>query len=150
MIQHNTIVSAPGTGCWASVYFSLAAGSKWPLAKSSTHNLWITDNVLCRPPTGDWAGQGTTGLLSYMGDPAPLEKRFTGNVVPVSSESGGAALPGGNLLTDGPLRFADPSHGNYQLVAPKWTQTTDGKPAGVDAKALKAAAGRAGTAVFEY
>jgi hypothetical protein len=141
VFQHNTVVSAAGTDCWASVYFSLPGGSKWPLAESSTHNLWIMDNVLCRPPTGDWGGQGTSGLINYMGDPAPVEKRFSGNVILLPSDSSPMSFPGGNLLTSGPIRFADPIHGKYQLTAPKWTKTTDGKLAGVDASALKVAIG---------
>jgi hypothetical protein len=150
VFRHNTVVPAAGTNCWASLYFSVPGGSAWPLAESSTHNLWITDNVLCRPPTGDWGGQGTTGLMSYMGDPAPLEKRFSGNIIFVPNDSSLASFPGGNLLTTGPIRFANPNNGNYQLTAPKWTKTTDGKPAGVDASVLNAAVGDAATTVSEH
>lgn len=139
VFQHNTVVPAPGTNCWASVYLSLAKGSKLPVPVSSTHNLWVTDNVLCRPPTGDWGGQGTSGLMSYMGDPASLEKRFTGNIILVPSDSITTSFPSGNLLTREPLRFADPTNGNYKLTAPKWTTTTDRKPAGVDAEKLAGA-----------
>jgi hypothetical protein len=141
--QHNTVVASPGTNCWASLYFSVAEGSKWPLSKSSTHNLWITDNVLCRPPTGDWGGQGTSGLINYMGDPLPLENRFVGNVIFVPIDSGTTSFPGKDLLTSRPIRFADPNHGDYQLIDPKWTKTTDGKPPGVDARALYTAIGNA-------
>lgn len=149
VFQHNTVVPAAGSECWASVYFSVAEGSKWPLAQSSTHNLWLTDNVLCRPPTGDFGGQGTTGLRSYMGDPAPLEPRFIGNVILAPSDSKSVAFPAGNLLTDRPIGFADPNKDDYRLAIPKWNKTTDGKPAGVDASALKAAVGSAGSTVFE-
>ena len=147
VFQHNTVVPAAGTNCWASLYFSVASGNKWPLAESNTHNLWITDNVLCRPPSGDFGGQGTAGLMSYMGDPSPVEKRFTGNLILAPGDSAPASFSGGNLLTGGPIRFADAAGGNYQLVAPKWTKTTDGKPPGVDANALKAAMGDAGGTV---
>jgi hypothetical protein len=138
VFQHNTIVPAAGEECGDSVYFSVAGG-KWPLAVSSTHNLWITDNVLCSPPTGDFGGQGTSGLISYMGDPVPLEKRFMGNIILVPSDRRPILFPSGNLLTLGPIRFADPIHGNYRVTAPKWTKTTDGRPAGVDAAALGSA-----------
>jgi hypothetical protein len=113
VFQHNTAVSVDGADCWASVYFSVPGGSKWPLAKSDTHNVWITDNVLCQPPTGDSGGRGTFGLLNYMGDPAPLEKRFTGNVI-LSRWS--ATFPGKNLITAGPIQYADVKAGNYQLT----------------------------------
>ncbi len=139
VIQHNTVVAGAGTECWASVYFSVEGASKLPLARSSTHNLWITDNVLCRPPTGDWGGQGTSGLMSYMGDPPPLEKRFTGNLIYAPGNSVPPSFPSGNLITPLPLRFADPKTGDYQLRSPEWTRTTDGKPAGVDVRVLNTA-----------
>jgi hypothetical protein len=100
--------------------------------------------VLCRPPTGDWGGQGTSGLMGYMGEPPPLEQRFTGNVILVPADNRPASFAAGNLVTTGPIRFGDPNSGNYQLIAPKWTKTTDGKPAGVDASALNTAVGNAG------
>ena len=143
VFQHNTVVAAAGTNCWASLYFNVKSNTKWPLPESNTHNLWVTDNVLCRPPSGDWGGQGTDGLKSYMGDPAPLDKRFSGNIILAPSDNAPASFSGGNLLTSGPIRFADPNNGNYQLTAPKWTKTTDGKPAGVDSSALSAAVGNA-------
>jgi hypothetical protein len=148
VFQPNTVVPAIGANCWASLYFDVVGSSKWPLAESRTHNLWVTDNVLCGPPTGDWGGQGTTGLISYMGDPAAVEKRFTGNVILVPTDSKPVSYPAGNLVTGGPLRFAEPSKGNYQLMAPKWTKTTDGRPAGVDANALNAAVANADASVF--
>ena len=109
VFQHNTIVAAGGSGCWASLYFSLPGGSQWPLAKSNSHNLWIVDNVLCTPPTGDFGGQGTFGLMSYMGDPTPLEPRFSGNVILAPSDGAALSFPPGNLVTGGPIRFADPN-----------------------------------------
>jgi hypothetical protein len=136
VIQHNTVVAGAGTDCWASVYFSVEGGSKLPLERSSTHNLWITDNVLCRPPTGDFGGQGASGLESYMGDPPPLERRFTGNVIYAPGNSGPPSFPPGNQVTSLPLRFADPKNGDYQLRSPEWTKTTDGRPAGVDVRVL--------------
>ena len=141
VFQHNTVIGAGGTGCWASFYFSVPEGSQWPLAKSNSHNLWIVDNVLCRPPTGDFGGQGTSGLTSYMGDPVPLDRRLTGNVILAHAGEPPAEFPTGNLVTRGPLRFVDPKQSNYQLAAPRWAQTTDGKPPGVDAATLEAEIG---------
>jgi hypothetical protein len=139
VFQHNTIASGDGADCWASVYFSVPGGSRWPLAQSDTHNFWITDNILCQPPTGDWGGEGTFGLMNYMGDPPPVEKRFSGNVIVSPKNSKLANFPAGNLVTAGPIRYTDPQTGNYQLTSPKWVKTTDGKPAGVDAHVLDAA-----------
>jgi hypothetical protein len=137
--QHNTVVGVEGVDCPASLYFGVSAGKKWPLAESSTHNMWVTDNVLCHPPTGDFGGQGTSGLTSYMGDPPPVDKRFTGNVMLAAGDQGATLFPLANLVTAGPVRFARSRQSNYQLIAPMWTKTTDGKQAGVDAKALAAA-----------
>ncbi len=147
VFQHNTVVPGAGADCWASVYFSVPGGSKWPLAQSDTHNLWITDNVLCRPPTGDWGGQGTSGLMSYMGDPPPLERRFSGNVILSPSHGSSAVFPAGNLVTAGPIQYAEAETGDYQVTSPKWVKTTDGKPAGVNVRELDAAvSGVIGTA----
>ena len=136
VFQHNTVVAAPGAECSASLYFSLPGGSKWPLAKSNTHNVWVIDNVLCRPPTGDWGGQGSAGLTSYMGDPAPLDGRFTGNVIYVPKDGQPASFPEGNQLVSSGIRFANPAIGDYELIAPKRSKTTDERPAGVDMKSL--------------
>ncbi len=138
LFQHNTVVPATGTSCFESVYFRVDGGKRWPLAESGTRNVWITDNVLCRPPTGDYGGQGIAGLENYMGDPPPVEKRFAGNIIFMPSDGQPASFPGSNRITSG-MRFANPAGGDYDLVLPKWTKTTDGKQPGVDAKALNAA-----------
>ena len=91
-----------------------------------------------------------SGLMSYMGDPAPMERRFSGNVILAPSDSAPASFPSGNLVTIGPIRFAEPNNGNYQLTSPKWTKTTDGKPAGVDTSALNAALSHAGATISEH
>jgi hypothetical protein len=137
--RHNTVVPAAGASCFASIYFRVDNGQKWPLAESGTRNLWIRDNLLCLPPTGDYGGQGSAGLQSYMGNPPPLEKRFAGNVIFVPKEAQPASFPGSNRLTTSGIQFANPAAGDYTLVLPKWNETTDGKPAGVDAKALSVA-----------
>jgi hypothetical protein len=138
-IMHNTVVPATGTSCWGSIYFPVEGGSRWPLASSSTHNVWILDNVLCRPPTGDYGGQGIVGLGYYMGDPEPVEKRFAGNVIFVPKDAQPASFPASNRLATSGIRFANPATGDYELIDPKWNKTTDERPAGVDMKTLNAA-----------
>jgi hypothetical protein len=138
-ILHNTVVPATGTSCWGSIYFSVTGGSQWPLAKSLTHNVWIMDNLLCRPPTGDYGGQGIAGLESYMGDPPPVEKRFAGNVIFLPKDGQPASFPGSNRLVSSGIRFANPAAGDYELVLPKWNKTSDERPAGVDMKDLNEA-----------
>ncbi len=139
IFEHNTVVPAEGTNCYASLYFNLARGTKWPLAKSSTYDLWILDNVLCRQPTGDWGGQGTVGLMGYMGAPTPLDRRFAGNVMYVPKDNREQTFPKHNLSTSTPIAYVDPSTSNYQLLVPKFTQTSDGSVAGVDTASLMAA-----------
>ena len=139
IFQQNTVVPATGTTCWASLYFSVEQGAKWPLAQSDTHNLWVLDNVLCRQPTGDWQGRGTTGMTSYMGDPAPLANRFWGNVMAVPKGDRIATWPAHNDATTLPFTYVDPGNGDYQLLTPDWTDTTNGKRSGIDWAALRAA-----------
>jgi hypothetical protein len=138
VFQHNTLIPFPGTNCDQSVYFESDQSWRWPPPHSYTHNVWILDNVLCRPPTGDWGELGTAALNNYMGDPPPLDKRFLGNVM--YAPSGGAMhpFPSKNTLTT-KIAFADAASENYQLVSPKWLQTSDGALAGVDMASLVAA-----------
>jgi hypothetical protein len=140
VFEHNTLVPFPGTNCDQSVYFEGAPGSKWPPARSYTRNIWILDNVLCRQPTGDWGGrgQGTAGLVYYMGDPPPLNERFFGNVILFPAGDPMPSFPPKNSLQT-KIAFVDAAAGNYQLASPKWTQTSDGALAGVDMAALEAA-----------
>jgi hypothetical protein len=135
---HNTVVPAPGTSCFASLYF-IVEGGRWPPVVSSTQNVWVQDNVLCRPPTGYYEGQGIAGLQSYMGDPPPMEKRFTGNVIALPPDAKAALFPSSNRVVDSVIRFADAAAGDYQLMFPSWTKTSDGHLAGVDMKALNTA-----------
>lgn len=134
IFQHNTGISSSSAPCWASVYFS--GNQPRPPFTHLTENIWILDNVLCRQPTGDWQQQGISGLNQYMGIPAPVNERFLGNVMYVPSDNSPQPFPPHNLSTTKALQFVDPAKGNYQLLQPKWTETSDGKPAGVDAAAL--------------
>jgi hypothetical protein len=130
VFQHNTMVASPSSPCWNSIYFN--SGGQKPPISNLTNNVWVLDNVLCQAPTGDWGQQGTSGLTQYMGtadNSQGLDKRFYGNVI-----YGGrpASFPSHNLVTTKSIRWADPAKGNYDLVDPKWSETTDGKPAGID------------------
>ena len=136
VFQHNTGVAAPGQQCWASVYFSVANGQAHPPYSGISSNIWILDNVLCRQPTGDYQQQGISGLMQYMGSPAPLNARFMGNVMYVPPDNKVQAFPPHNMSTTKPFKFADPAKGNYELLQPKWTETSDGQLAGVNAAAL--------------
>ncbi len=136
VFQHNTMVASPSAPCWNSLYFS--SGGQKPPISNLTNNIWILDNVLCRQPTGDWGQQGTSGLTQYMGsadNAQALDKRFYGNVIYVAADDRQQTFPPHNLTTS-KLRWVDPAAENYDLAEPKWTQTSDGKPAGIDFSAL--------------
>ena len=138
VFQHNTMVSADSKPCWNAIFFGISGGK--PPLSNITSNIWFLDNVFCRQPTGDWGQQGTSGLTQYMGSPngsaQDLNKRFLGNVIYVPGEDKPQSFPSHNLATTKSLRFVDPSQGNYDLLQPKWTETTDGKIAGVDSATL--------------
>jgi hypothetical protein len=138
VFQHNTVLKMDGSKCYFSLQFNGKRGTPWPPPVPWTHNLWVLDNVLCRQPSGDMGGQGTTGLTYYMGDPAPLDKRFLGNVIYVPPGDATHPFPPKNSLQT-KIAYADPAAANYQLVSPNWTQTSDKLPAGVDMTALDAA-----------
>ena len=135
VFQHNTGVTPAGQQCWASVYFSVANGQPHPPYSGISNNIWILDNVLCQQPTGDYQQQGMSGLTQYMGDPtaAPndLTKRFYGNVMYVPPGSKLAAWQPHNYATTVPFTYVSARSGNYQLATPYWTDTSDGKLAGV-------------------
>jgi len=137
VFQHNTMASLSSSPCRASLFFGV--GRRKPPFSNITDNIWVMDNVLCRPPTGDFGLQGTGGLTQYMGDSSNhfgLDKRFYGNVIPVYADDRVEHYPSHNLVTSKQLRWVDPTKGDYDLAEPKWTQTTDGKPAGVNSSAL--------------
>jgi len=139
VIQHNTTIAAASTPCWNSIYFGIPPGQKPPYSRVS-NNIWILDNALCRQPTGDNQQQGMTGLTQYMVDPSTppndLARRFYGNVMYVASGNQVQSFPPHNMSTGKALRYVDPDKGNYNLLQPKWTETSDGKPAGVDSSTL--------------
>ncbi len=134
VFQHNTGVSAASTPCWSSVYFG--AGSLKPPFTNLTQNIWLLDNALCRQPTGDWGLQGTTGLTQYMGVPGPVDTRFRGNVMYVPVGDRVQTFPVHNYASTVPFTYVAPSTGDYQLVTPYWTDTSDGKLAGITYSSL--------------
>ena len=134
LIQHNTVQGIGSTQSWASIYFNNATARDHPT------NVWILDNALSRQPTGDEFYQGQKALDTYMPLPAPDSVRFAGNVMFVPSGDNLATWPLYNYATTVPFTFVDPSSGNYQLVTPAWTDTSNaGKIAGVDMGALNVA-----------
>ncbi len=139
VFQHNTVVPYPGTNCGDSIYFESNQSWSWPPPQSYTHNIWLLDNVFCAQPTGDWGALGVTALNYYMGDPSPLAPRFYGNVMYVPSGQGLATWPLHNYATTAPFTYDAPTIGNYQLLTPYWTDTSDGKVAGISWPALQAA-----------
>jgi hypothetical protein len=129
VLQHNTFVPAPGTNCYESAFFNTSPG------KTTSLNVWILDNAFCAQPTGNGGELGTSGLTFYMGNPAPLAPRFFGNVMYVPTGSP-ATYPAANYATTVPFTYVSPSTGDYQLLVPNWTDTSDGKIAGVNNAAL--------------
>lgn len=130
VFQHNTTVSAKLTSCWNSVYFGTPLNSKPPYT-NLTSNIWLLDNVLCRQPTGDWGLQGTSGLTQYMGSPAPLAPRFLGNVMYVPTGDKVQQFPLHNYASTVPFAYVSVPGNDYQLATPYWTDTSDGKLAGI-------------------
>jgi hypothetical protein len=61
-----------------------------------------------------------------------------GNVMYVPASDTLHSFPHKNNLAT-KITYADPATGNYQLTSPKWTQTSDGKIAGVDMAVLQTA-----------
>jgi hypothetical protein len=140
VFQHNTAVSAASTPCWNSVYFG-AAQQKLPYLEL-TNNIWLLDNALCRQPSGENGLQGTSGLTQYMGYPSTspndLTHRFYGNVMWVPPGDRLQTFPTGNLAQTAGFTYVNPSTGDYQLLTPYWTTTSDGQLSGVNNNNLPA------------
>jgi len=140
VVQHNTVVPYSNQTCWASAFFAVIGTWKPPFPQSATNNIWIIDNVLCRQPSGDSGLQGMAGLTQYMGAPSTppfdLAQRFRGNVMYVPPGDKIQSFPPHNLSTSKAFRHVDPASGNFQLLEPLWTETTDERLAGVDYRKL--------------
>ena len=137
VFQHNTMIPAASMPCFSSVYFAVPTGLGWrpPFPSNLTNNIWLLDNVMCKQPTGDFQLQGTSGLTEYMGTPSippdDLTQRFFGNVMFVPPGNNVYTFPPHNLATTVAFIFVNPPRDNYQLLIPKWTDTTDGLIAGI-------------------
>lgn len=135
VLQHNTVVPHPSKPCWQSIYCSVPGGWKRPFPRSGTDKVWILDNVLCKQPTGGRGVPGKPGLMEYMGAPGTqrfdLSQRFGGNIMYVPP---GDQTQSFHLITcQQAKRFVmltPPME--TQLLEPRSTETTDGKPPGVD------------------
>ena len=136
IFQHNTVLMSDQSPLWSAIYYELPQmswGCTPPEGYSSTHNVWVLDNALDNQPDGDCGLvdlYGVTGLAYYMGDPAPLAPRFYGNAI--FAPGRGYTYPSNNDVTTAPFTYVNPGGGDYQLLIPDWTDTTDGKVAGVD------------------
>jgi hypothetical protein len=137
VLQHNTVVAPPNLGyCKGSWQFN--ASPPWTPSSSSTHNVWILDNALCRQINGPAGivGQFSYVLPDYMGDPSPVNSRLLGNVFYAPRPDSVYPLPPHNYISTVPFTYVNPSGGNYQLSVPTWTDTSDGKISGVNSSTL--------------
>ena len=147
IFQHNTVLKSDLSTLWNSFYFELAQlswGCAPPQGYSSTHNVWVLDNALTQQPNGDCGFittfGGVTGLAYYMGNPSPMAPRFYGNAMFVPSGYQLETWPGtSNDSTTTPFTYVNPGDGDYQLLTPDWTDTTDGKVSGIDWSELQQA-----------
>jgi hypothetical protein len=83
--------------------------------------------------------EGEIAILNYMGNPSPLARRYLGNVMFVPSGNRVASWPAHNDATTVPFTYVDPGNGDYQLLTPDWTDTSDGKISGIDWSELQQA-----------
>ncbi len=144
IVDHNTMLERPGAPLYESGYFELPSYihncQSVPPVFSSTHNVWILNNVLTNQTSGDCGFGGISGLThDYFGDPPPVAPRFYGNVLFVPSGEGMQSWPPANDATTTPFTYVSPADGNYQLVSPHWTDTTDGTLAGINWKEIRQA-----------
>ena len=129
VFQHNTALMLDGSKMDDYVF------------TAPTCNVWLLDNVIARQPTGDCLQQGLTGLNLYIPNPSPLAPRYLGNVMFAPSGDTVYTWPAHNYATTVPFTYVDPGNGDYQLLSPDWTDTTDGKISGIDWDELQQAMG---------
>ena len=144
VFQHNTVLMIDGSNCPQNQPYFIV-DQNWgapPFAWSLTDNVWVLDSALCNQISGDDGLLGTTALDNgtggYMREATPLTSRFFGNVMFVPSGSL-ATWPANNDATRTPFTYVNPGSGDYQLLIPDWTDTTDGKISGIDWNELQQA-----------
>lgn len=130
--QHNTLVGPYLTDhlyCEKSIMMTNNNSSELP----PTQNMWLLDNVLCRPVLAtNTSAIGTPMLTTAMGDPStvPLATRFSGNVMQyftAQSDPAGATWPANNTYTASNFTYNSPTTGDYTLVTPV-QPASDGAP----------------------
>ena len=139
VFQHNTAIPAASSACWNSIYFGTGAATYPYNNPPVTRNVWILDNVLCRQTGGGAGYLGTTGLTQYMSVPTTpydLTQRYYGNVMYAPPGERLQTWPAHNYATTVAFTYVNPSAGNYQLLTPNWTDTSDGNIAGVQSSSL--------------
>ncbi len=150
VFQHNTVAMADGSPLSSSLWFSSNQSGCPPTGTDYTHNVWVLDNVLLRQPYGDCYSPSTNGLAMlgvYMPDPAKpdITERFRGNVLYALAGDAPNKFPAFNTVVTTAPTWVNAAAGNYQLATPPWTQTSDGKLAGIDYAALSSALGGSGS-----
>jgi hypothetical protein len=135
VFQHNTALMLDGSKMDDYVFTAPTCTT------TRTSNVWLLDNVIARQPTGDCLQQGLTGLNLYIPNPSPLAPRYLGNVMFAPSGDTVYTWPAHNYATTVPFTYVDPGNGDYQLLSPDWTDTTDGKISGIDWDELQQAMG---------
>jgi hypothetical protein len=131
VFQHNTMIAAASQPCWNSVIFATNTGQT--ANGHASNNVWILDNVLCREVAGV---QGQAALAMFMGDPTTspydITQRFYGNVMYAPKGDTVNVYPAHNYATTVPVTYVNPATGNFQLLTPYWTDTSDGQLAGIN------------------
>jgi hypothetical protein len=135
--QHNTVIGPPNmtTGaCRGGFQFNVPGPNQPPVGK--TTNVWIQDNVLCRVIGGSagFIGQFSYALIDYLGNPGNPAQLF-GNVFYRGTDPTSWAVPADNTVSIPAITYVNPPI-DYTLATPAWTDTSDGKIAGVDNSTL--------------
>ena len=153
IFQHNTMLKSDGTPVDFSIYFTLPPDVTCTTVQNSpTHNVWILDNTMTTYPNGDcgwttpYGGLALSGVQvpggyfpGYMSDPTgDFPSRYFGNVMflPTGNPTN---WPANNDATGVPFTYVNPGGGDYQLLVPDWTDTTDGNVSGIDWTVLQQA-----------
>ncbi|HVP50189.1 MAG TPA: hypothetical protein VMT56_03100 [Candidatus Bathyarchaeia archaeon] len=143
VFQHNTELMNDYSTLWSSIFFG--GGNNGCPPQTSTQNFWVLDNALTRQPNGDCFNPSSSGIpmLSHlMALPASptIADRFYGNAMAAPGSDTVQTWPGSsNLATKSPFVYADPANGNYELLSPSWTNTTDGAIPGINWNTLQLA-----------